>query len=580
MTPAGQENAAIPTTQPVQASMPRRSEQPEPIVAATTELISAEASPPDLLDPGRAADDLRRVRAAQAEGFTGAAWAELSTSLAHYAYGVIGAWIGEGTVFAHCRRKQIKVSRGRRFRPDDAEDLLAETVATSVVLFRDVLAAGQWDPAKGASLSTYFIGHCLMQFSPIYRSWLRGARRDARLRAALAAPSVPAYAPDPAVVFERGVGYAELLAQIDDALTREIVVLKSRGWTQPQIVAELGVTDGVIEGRLFRLRRKLMSTPERRALQPPAATPRVGAAVLAAATRKPERTQRGGPTPPALVAVSRPEPAVGFAGGRQLEEWLAQELENNVANTLRRVEDWAYPNGMCLSPAGRAALAAEVASAVGEASAEVLAAGSFEGAAPVQVRVYISKRAAGKVMAILRQQWRQLALEVDAADEAPVDAGEPTRWLSGLARGRPAEPLLYGLSEFARGAEVAEITTGLRRFGLDLCDDEVAIELLKALWFARRTDRSLSGLLGDARPRLGRYVERYFFSRGLVDTRLLVVVVDQAFGVPARLSGEAFAISAPRVRNLRRQARSQCPIVGECFEDTTSLGWGLAAPTG
>ncbi len=51
--------------------------------------------------------------------------------------------------------------------------MAGEVVTVALAPFRDeVLLPGLWDPAKGASLTTYFVGQCILRFPNVYRSWL------------------------------------------------------------------------------------------------------------------------------------------------------------------------------------------------------------------------------------------------------------------------------------------------------------------------------------------------------------------------------------------------------------------------
>ncbi len=61
----------------------------------------------------------------------------------------------------------------------DAEGLADETVVRALAAFREkVLITGKWDPAKGASLRTYFVGQCLLPFSNVYKTWWRNEVRN------------------------------------------------------------------------------------------------------------------------------------------------------------------------------------------------------------------------------------------------------------------------------------------------------------------------------------------------------------------------------------------------------------------
>jgi hypothetical protein len=55
---------------------------------------------------------------------------------------------------------------------DDALELSCETVAEAIRCFRErVLIPGKWDPTRKASLRTFFVGQCILQFPNIYRRW-------------------------------------------------------------------------------------------------------------------------------------------------------------------------------------------------------------------------------------------------------------------------------------------------------------------------------------------------------------------------------------------------------------------------
>jgi DNA-directed RNA polymerase specialized sigma24 family protein len=205
----------------------------------------------------RLAADQDLIRKAEHECFTGPAWKELSTALAQYGYAVMGAWIRTGRVFRECRDKNIHVDEPPMdgFRRADAEELVMETVAIGLTMFQNrVLATGRWDPTRGASLTTFFIGQCLIQFPTVYRKWSRTVRREAALQAALAA-SRPDFQQDPAVAFELGADKAELLNQIPDPLTRDIATLRYAEWSHEEISEALGITVKAIESRLYRLRQ-------------------------------------------------------------------------------------------------------------------------------------------------------------------------------------------------------------------------------------------------------------------------------------------------------------------------------------
>jgi hypothetical protein len=87
------------------------------------------------------------------------------------------AWLRQGAIIGKCRERGAGLPEpplGALSRPDVAGELAAETVAKALNTFRNtVLIPGRWNPARGASLKTFFIGQCLIRFPNIYRAWLK-----------------------------------------------------------------------------------------------------------------------------------------------------------------------------------------------------------------------------------------------------------------------------------------------------------------------------------------------------------------------------------------------------------------------
>jgi DNA-directed RNA polymerase specialized sigma24 family protein len=215
-----------------------------------------------------AAQDLSRLEADQAlmlrlsvEGFDGRTWEQVARALAEYGYAVVLAWARTGLIFSKCREKGIRVLAVAGMltsAPDqEAEDLARDTVAEAIVAFRErVLKARRWDPAKRASLATFFIGACLLQFPNRYRSWeLRWARqrRHVLLDVEMAAP-----APDNPEheVLARSAAIA-LLARVPDAESRQIVALRADGYALEEIAELTGLSAAAVKSRLHRMRTQL-----------------------------------------------------------------------------------------------------------------------------------------------------------------------------------------------------------------------------------------------------------------------------------------------------------------------------------
>src|SRR5437763_14797847 len=178
--------------------------------------------------------DYELVRRIQKEGFEGPTWSLLSRELVNYGYAIIYTWLATGRIFKECRDKGIKVGRapGNVFAQDDIQDLATDTVAEALIRFqRPVFGnCGQflagWDPVKGASLATFFVGQCLIQFAIVYVNWRRKKRQEAYVTKALGAFPTRIYSPDPAEQFELVEEVNELLRTILDKLTRMIVYQK------------------------------------------------------------------------------------------------------------------------------------------------------------------------------------------------------------------------------------------------------------------------------------------------------------------------------------------------------------------
>jgi DNA-directed RNA polymerase specialized sigma24 family protein len=125
------------------------------------------------------------IETLRSEGFTGRNFVYFQTVLAQYGVAVIRAWIRDGKVLGKYAEKGFG-GLPPEPRPGALTDDLStgqgiadETVARALNAFRDkVLVPGRWDPKRGASLRTFFVGQCLMQFGNVYRSWHTDCSRE------------------------------------------------------------------------------------------------------------------------------------------------------------------------------------------------------------------------------------------------------------------------------------------------------------------------------------------------------------------------------------------------------------------
>lgn len=246
------------------------SEPPDPIQPGNEDKIQEHSEgwlPPFYPKPEaeqfaeRLAADENILALAMQEQFAGPVSDRLRTALAEYGYAVLAAWIKTGLIFRKCSEKNIRVSDPPRdgFAFGEVEDLAVDTVALGLAKFQsNVLSKSTWDRKKGASLTTFFVGQCLFQWPLVYERWCRCKTRDARLASALSREdaAVDMTHPDPSVEVEMKARVKELLAGVDNPVTRRIVVLKAKGYAQAEIAEILGITVGALESRLHRLRQK------------------------------------------------------------------------------------------------------------------------------------------------------------------------------------------------------------------------------------------------------------------------------------------------------------------------------------
>lgn len=222
----------------------------------------------------RLAEDADLVDWLRRSGFTGNDYDLFATELARYGYAVTVAWIRKGAIFGKCRERGAGLPEpppGALNRPDVAEELANETVATALRSFRNtVLIPGRWNPARGASLKTFFIGQCLFRFPNIYRAWLRTEVHHQELLV------------DELTVFDRpGLGsgpvdpaqFVALRQEVDVLLadapprTRTMMALIWAGYTQADVAALLDLTENAVQKALSYYRTRLIRLPDRQPAQ-------------------------------------------------------------------------------------------------------------------------------------------------------------------------------------------------------------------------------------------------------------------------------------------------------------------------
>lgn len=210
--------------------------------------------------------DLALLEAIKSAGFVGRDYDEFEGQLIKYGTGVLGGWCGRGLILAKVKEKYgwtLPPPPDGAFVGEAIDSVVMETVAIAIVRFRDdVLCRGVWNPRRGASLNTFFVGQCLIRFPAVYRRWLReeagdgtvagGSALDLELLGQL---STQMLSPEQLVLKKTEAETA--LQRIPDARVRVALILENDGYTQEEIAGRLGVTTKTVERMLANSRSRM-----------------------------------------------------------------------------------------------------------------------------------------------------------------------------------------------------------------------------------------------------------------------------------------------------------------------------------
>lgn len=250
------------------ARSPALQRSPEPAQRVPEEWLRGEHLPPtERID--RLAGDRRLRDLLAAQKFTGPDWEVFAEELARYGIAVIGGWTRRGMIISKCSEKGyggLPEPPDRAFDdPDAVADVAHETVAVALRHFRDdVLVRGRWDPARGASLKTYFIGQCIFRFPNVYRTWWKQETQARDLGTALVDDEVlraldrRRAVTGEAVVLDR-MHVARLLRAVSNPQARKALVYSAAGWPHAEIAEELGVTAKAVERIIANEKARLKS---------------------------------------------------------------------------------------------------------------------------------------------------------------------------------------------------------------------------------------------------------------------------------------------------------------------------------
>ena len=263
---------------PGQAGVPATASPAQQAVSEKElEALEQEIGKDDLADPDDPAgfvrlDNARRrladlvlLEELTAAGFCGVAFDMFVLELAAYGIAVLMAWMRTGQIAGQCatQGRPLAGSLPGQWSRDDRLEVAVETSGRALKHFiEEVLKRRLWDPRRGASLKTFFVGSCVLQFPNVYEVW-RTEQRPWRAVEIIEPGTEEAIAPlrrggdwsDPtAEDVIRSQLTQEMLGSIKDRRTRTAAEMVMRGYPFAEAGAAAGLSAAAVEGRLYRLR--------------------------------------------------------------------------------------------------------------------------------------------------------------------------------------------------------------------------------------------------------------------------------------------------------------------------------------
>lgn len=230
-------------------------------------LVAAEREPDDdRLD--RMLGDTDLLLDLQLNAYAPTVWNPVAEEFARYGLAVFRSWIRQGLVFGIVTKATNFGFRdlpdGRITDPVEVEDLASMTVVYALVDFLEkVLKQNKWDPSRGASLKTYFIGQCKWQFPNVYKEWSRLQRRAPAAESLdyLVDNNVLAPAHDNvAATFDRDAKIREVLSAVDSPQAQSALIYQAEGYSHAEIAQMTGLKDAkAVENLIGRWKRRLAS---------------------------------------------------------------------------------------------------------------------------------------------------------------------------------------------------------------------------------------------------------------------------------------------------------------------------------
>jgi DNA-directed RNA polymerase specialized sigma24 family protein len=204
--------------------------------------------------------DQMLVEAVLEQGIGGSRHRALEDALIRYAVPVLKHVLSDGQIVSKATkfgRPPVPPDAWLDFTDDERQEFAHEMVANALPVFtKAVFEERRWTPRRGASLKTYFVNACILQFARLQEQWLNH-RRAVRPTGLEIDPDAFAPVPDLAVTVSIQDEVSRLLSKVPDEKLREVLVLRGAGWNAEDAAQQAGLTPKAAEGRLARFRRGL-----------------------------------------------------------------------------------------------------------------------------------------------------------------------------------------------------------------------------------------------------------------------------------------------------------------------------------
>ena len=141
----------------------------------------------------------------------------------------------------------------------EREGLALDSIARAVPRFITSLRSGRWDPSKGRSLRTFFIGACAYAFWQEYDLW--SAQRRRRLAAIWRLASVDGEPCGLTDELEERHDCREAVRLLLEKARKKSLELEAilqcllTGMTAAEAASKLGYSERAVEGRLYQFRK-------------------------------------------------------------------------------------------------------------------------------------------------------------------------------------------------------------------------------------------------------------------------------------------------------------------------------------